>query len=181
MAKSPVIETERLQIISFSEEHLTDRYVAWLNDPEVVRFSQQRFRKHTIESCREYWRSFEGTSNFFWAIVARDPRTGHIGNMNAYIDVTDRIADLGIVIGERSAAHRGLATEAWTAVCDYLFERSIRKITAGTLAVNIPMMNLARRAGMKEDGLRVRQTIWNEVEVDVAYWALFREEWVSKH
>jgi RimJ/RimL family protein N-acetyltransferase len=177
MAESTVIETERLRIVTFSAEHLTSRYVGWLNDPDVVRFSQQRLRKHTLESCRDYWRSFEGSPNYFWAIVARDPELGHIGNMNAYVDTADQVADVGILIGERSAARKGHATEAWTAVCAYLFAKGIRKVTCGTLAVNIPMMDLARRVGMKEDGRRVRQVLLNGSEVDVVYWALFRDDW----
>ena len=46
MAESTVIGTTRLQIIPFREEYLTERYVSWLNDPEVVRFSDQRHRQH---------------------------------------------------------------------------------------------------------------------------------------
>lgn len=82
MPPSPVLRTSRLRLEPFAEPHLTERYVGWLNDPDVVRFSEQRHRRHTLASCEAYWRSFEGTPNHFWAIVADDASLGHIGNIN---------------------------------------------------------------------------------------------------
>lgn len=178
MAESAVIETPRLLIAPFSKENLTLRYVSWLNDPQVMRYSDQRFRVHTLESCRAYAESFRGTPNYFWAIMARDPTLGHIGNMNAYVDRNHLVADVGILIGERQAWHQGYGLEAWVAVCDYLLVvAGMRKVTAGTLSTNTAMLALMWRAGMVEDGRRVRQCLDGGREVDVVHAALFREDW----
>lgn len=171
-------ETERLRIVPFGEEHLTERYVSWLNDPEVVRFSQQRFRTHRLESCRSYMESFQNSDDEFWAIVARDPVLGHIGNMTVVRDVRNAIADIAILIGERSIWGRGHAFEAWTAMCEDLFRRGTRKITAGTLSTNDRMLALMRRAGMIPDGTRRRHEVFEGQEVDIVYMALFRDEQV---
>jgi RimJ/RimL family protein N-acetyltransferase len=179
MAQSPVIETERLQIVSFSEEHLTRRYVSWLNDPEVVRYSDQRHRQHTLASCREYWRSFAGTPNYFWAIVARHAELRHIGNINAYVDSAHLLADVGILIGERAVWGSGYGTEAWIAICSYLFEElKLRKITAGTISSNKQMLKLMEKVGMIEDGRRIRQYLWEGKEVDIIYRAIFSRKWI---
>lgn len=177
MAQSRIIETARLRIIPFSEEYLTTRYVSWLNDPEVVRYSKQRHRVHTLESCREYMKSFIDTPNYFWAIVVKENELGHVGNMNAYVDIHNLVADVGILIGERSAWRKGYGSEAWMEVCHYLFqEANIRKITAGTLSNNRAMLGVMRRAGMVEDGHRTHQCIFEEFEVDLVYAALFRSK-----
>jgi len=182
MAHSPVIETERLQIVSCSERYLTARYVSWLNDPDVVRYSDQRHRKHTLESCREYLESFQGTPNYLWAIVVRDPQIGHIGTLTGYVDESHSVADLGIMIGERQAWECGYGTEAWSAVCEYLFgELELRKITAGAIAPNTPMLSLMVKTGMKEDGRRIRHGVWEGEEVDVIHMAKFRDEWMRRH
>src|SRR5512142_149833 len=86
MAACTPIDTPRLVIEPFAERHLTPKYAGWLNDPEVTRYSDQRFAVHTLESCRRYAESFDGTPNYFWAIVAKDPSLGHLGNINAYTD-----------------------------------------------------------------------------------------------
>ncbi|NLT23697.1 MAG: GNAT family N-acetyltransferase [Syntrophorhabdus sp.] len=176
MAESRIIETGRLSIEPFSEKHLTPRYAGWLNDPEVVRYSEQRHRKHTLDSCRQYWLSFAGTPNFFWAIVGLDPVVGHIGNINAYVDRMNSVADVGILIGERALWGKGYGLEAWRAICGYLLdEAGIRKVTAGTLAANKGMLSIMEKSGMTDDGRRIRQALLDGVEVDVIHSALFRK------
>jgi [ribosomal protein S5]-alanine N-acetyltransferase len=177
MVEGPVIETPRLRIVPFSETHLTMNYVNWLNDPEVVRFSEQRHLSHTIESCRLYWLSYPNSPNYFWAITVSEGRFGHIGNINAYVDEKNRLADVGILIGEKAAWHQGYGLEAWNAVCNFLLEvAEMRKITAGTLADNKGMLRIMERSGMVADGHRVRHYSFEGKETDIVYWALFNEK-----
>jgi len=174
------IETARLKIVLFEERHLTERYVSWLNDSETMRFSEQRHVKHTLASCREYWQSFKGTKNYFWAIEKLDLQHTHIGNMNAYLDERHNIADVGLLIGERSSWGKGLGTEAFGAACTFLFSaHSLRKITAGTVSANKGMLNIMWRSGMVEDGRRVRHFVYDNVETDLVFGALFRESWAA--
>ncbi|MFN8455086.1 MAG: GNAT family N-acetyltransferase [Anaerolineae bacterium] len=169
MACTPVIETKRLLIVPFTEEYLTLRYLSWLNDPEVVRYSEQRFHPHTLESCRAYWNSFNGTPNYFWAIMMRASQPEHIGNMNAYVDTVPQTADIGILIGERSKWGQGYGIEAWLAVCNYLlYQTKIQKITAGTLSVNKAMLKIMRKAGMvTDDQIPPQCVIFEGQEVEV--------------
>lgn len=174
-----MIETPRLVITKFSEQHLTQRYVSWLNDPEVVRYSDQRFATHSLDSCREYFNSFRGTPHWFFAIVARDA-LGHIGNVTAYIDTHHSVADVGILIGLKACWGRGYGTEAFRAVCDYLLGKvGVRKVTAGTLATNTGMLRIMQQVGMKPDGARRRQALLDGIEVDVVHGAIFGEDWAG--
>ncbi len=164
------IRTARLAIAPVTEEHLTPRYVGWLNDPEVVRYSEQRFKTHTLDSCRAYLESFAGTDNLFLALIADSE--GHIGNMTAYVDRYG-VVDVGILVGERAVWGRGYGSEAWQSVCGALIDGGARKVTAGTLSVNQGMLAIMERAGMVPDGRRVRQCLIDGREVDVIYAALF--------
>lgn len=177
MSESPVIETLRLRIVPFSEEYLTSRYIGWLNDPMVVKYSEQRHKRHTLESCRQYWQSFIESPHIFWAMTATSPPLGHIGNINAHIDPANSVADVGILIGERTIWGRGYGLEAWLAVCNYLlYEVGIRKVTAGTIEVNKGMLRIMQKAGMIADGRRIRQCIVEGCEKDIIHAALFRNE-----
>lgn len=174
MAKSIRIETNRLIIEPFTKKYLTHRYVNWLNDPEVVRYSDQRLKKHSLESCHQYMQSFEGTPNYFWALTERDSTYGHIGNMNAYIDNKNLTADLGILIGEKNAWMKGYGTEAWLAVCNYLFDSGIKKLTAGTLPLNSAMIALMRRVGMKEDINMTQESFFEGKRINIIKMSLYR-------
>ncbi|HVL68422.1 MAG TPA: GNAT family protein [Vicinamibacterales bacterium] len=179
---STLIEMPRLRAVPFSDAHLTERYVGWLNDPGVTRYSDNRFRQHTMESCRRYLESFAGTPHHFWAIVTRDPQLGHVGNVNAYVDTNHSIADVGILIGEGRAQGLGLGSEAWLGVCDFLLRiAGLRKVTAGTLEVNTPMLRVMERCGMRPDGRRVRHQVWEGRETDMVHGALFRDDWLARY
>ncbi len=172
----PEIDCDRCRLRPFSERYLSERYVGWLNDPEVVRQSEQRHRRHTLESCRAYMRSFEGTPHYFLAIVAKDAALGHIGNINAYVDQANRVADVGILIGEKAVWGKGYGSEAWIAFTRYLLDTvGLRKVTAGTLATNHGMLSIMRHAGMQIEATRRRQALLDGEEVDVVYAALFAD------
>lgn len=174
MDKSAVIETPRLRIVPFSEEHLCRRYVDWLNDPIVVRYSEQRHYTHTLKSCRQYWMSFLDSPNYFWAILLREGAPSHIGNLSARVDIYNRVADLAILIGERSAWHRGYGLEAWSAGCRFLLHvAGLRKVTGGALAANKAMLSIMRHAGMIEECRRLKQFLFEGSEVDSIYYALY--------
>jgi RimJ/RimL family protein N-acetyltransferase len=168
------IETARLRIVPFDDEHLTARYVGWLNDPDVVRHSELRHRPQTLEGSGVYRESMQRGGHFFWAVVTKDGR--HIGNMTAIIDRPNRVADLSIMIGEREVWGQGYGSEAWDAACRYLLEGAeMRKVRAGTMAVNQAMRALMRKSEMEPDGVWRRHLLFEGQEVDVVFAALFAE------
>ena len=177
MATGPILETPRLRMTPFTERFVTARYLGWLNDPNVVRFSERRHRVHSEDTAREYLASFSGTPNCFWAIVSKDEECGHIGNITAQIDTHNSLADISILIGQLSSWGQGFGTEAWQAVMAYLLDDvGLRKITGGTLALNVGMLEIMRRSGMREDGRRHRHYIVEGEEVDVVHMAAFRRD-----
>lgn len=174
MAATDVLMTARLRLEPFEERHLSDRYVGWLNDPEVVRYSEQRHVRHTLDSCRAFAQSFRDSAHLLWAIHYDAVEPSHVGNIAAYVDGANGVADVTIVLGERRVWGQGVGLEAWAAVCDYLLKRpSIRKVTAGTLANNHAMLSIMRRSGMVEDGRRTAHYVIDGQPVDVVYAALF--------
>lgn len=181
MKSSCDIQTKRLLITPFKEKHLTQRYVGWLNDSDLMRFSENRHKVHTLNSCRAYWRSFEGTPNFFWAIEEVESGNSHIGNINAYINKDNLLADVGILIGVKEVQNKRYGIEAWSGVCEFLFrETEIRKLSAGSMSVNYPMVKLMNSVGMINDGARKKHYLFNGKQVDILYMAFFREQWDEK-
>ena len=172
------IQTERLRLRRFNEEHLSDEYVGWLNDGQLMRFSEQRHKTHTRETCRTYLESFVDTPHCFWAIEERKADFRHIGNINAHVDENNGVADIGILIGHGPARGRGFGQEAWAGVVSYLFDkRKVRKVTAGMLTGNAAMVRLAEEAGMIPDGVRRRHYLVDGKEMDIIYMALFAQNW----
>jgi RimJ/RimL family protein N-acetyltransferase len=162
------------RVVPFTERHLTQRYVDWLNDPQVVRYSEQRHRRHTLDSCRAYFESFRGSPHEFLAIEAADAALGHIGNIAVAVDVANRVGDVSIMVGERQAWGLGLGGRAWCALVDELLaDGRLRKVTAGTMATNAPMLRLIERSGMHVEGRRARHFLLEGAEIDLVFAARF--------
>ena len=150
-AMTKILETPRLRLEPFPMDLLTERYVGWLNDPAVVRFSEQRHHVHTLDSCRAFVESFAGTANGLWAIREKAQGLRHIGNISTEVDRAAGTGDIRILIGERDAWGTGLGAEAWIAVMDHLFQDlGLARVTAGTIAENTGMRRIMAKAGMTE-------------------------------
>lgn len=162
------IELGRARIAPFAAHHLGPRYVGWLNDPEVVRYSEQRHRAHDLASCEAYFRSVQASGNLFLAIEAVDPALGHVGNMTASFDLPNRTCDLSIMVGEAAARGTGIGSLAWCAMVDWLLgPGGQRRVTAGTMAENRAMLALMAKSGMTIDAVRPRAFLLGEREVDM--------------
>jgi ribosomal-protein-alanine N-acetyltransferase len=120
--------------------------------------------------------SFARSPHYFIAIITKNSDHGHIGNMNVYVDERNEIADIGILLGDKSIWGQGYGVEAWSAACRFLLlSLNLRKVTAGTSALNAGMIGIMRRANMVDDGRKTRQLLIEGQETDVVYTALFRE------
>jgi ribosomal-protein-alanine N-acetyltransferase len=174
MAKSTVLAATRLELRPFNDSFLTERYVGWLNDKQTVRYSEQRHSIHTLETCRIYAGSFTNSPDYFWAIVARDPSLGHIGNITATVDAPNRVAELAILIGAGEARGQGYGIEAWLRACHFLLhDAEMRKVSAGTMEINEPMLRIMRASGMVEEGRRRGQFLVDGKAIDAMLMALF--------
>ena len=155
-------------LVPFTEAHLTNRYVHWLNDSVNVRYSEQRHRKHTVKSCREY---FEGIAepDRFWAIETLD--LGHVGNLKATVDPFNEVADLSILVG-REFWGQGIGFQAWCLAIEEMRQAGMRLITAGTLECNEAMLAIMWRSGMTRDGRRLQHMMVEGRPTDVIYGAI---------
>lgn len=173
--REPLLAGPRLDIRPFTEADISDAYIGWLNDPEVTRYSNQRFRTHDRATSLAYVQSFAGSDDRF-LLVTRRADGAAIGTLTVYVSRPHGTADVGIMIGERAMWGGGYGQEAWDLVLDWLSrEPAIRKVTAGTLAVNSGMLRLMERSGMTHEATRRAQELIDGTPVDMLYYARFRD------
>lgn len=167
---------ENIRLCVFTSDHISNDYVAWLNDPEVVKFSNQRFKQHDLTSCRHFFESFEDTENLFLAIHMNSSDK-FIGTMTAYRSIPHGVVDMGIMVGDRSSWGKGVGQEAWGLLMSFLLETcETRKVTGGALSCNQAMVRIMERSQMLADGRRVRQELVDNSAEDIVYFAKFRDE-----
>lgn len=146
---------------------VSDRYVAWLNDPQVNRYLESRFVCHTAESVRSFVAATadDDASRLFGMFL---DGTRHIGNIKiGPINTQHRSADVGLIIGERSEWGRGYATEAIAQATRHGFDvLGLRKLNAGCYAGNVGSARAFEKAGWEREGLRRSQFVCDGQRVD---------------
>ena len=130
-------------LVKFRHGHITQTYVSWLNNPEIVKYSEQRHVRHHILSCSEYL--YEMRRHKLWAIM----RDVHVGNISAHLDRNNGVADISILLGYSGI---GIGTEALALACEEL--KDYRKLTLGCMASNKAMIRIAEKNGFKPDSFR---------------------------
>jgi len=156
----------------FTESDITPEYVGWLNNPLVVRYSNQRFRTHSAATSKAYLDSFAGTSNLFLAICRE---SAVVGTMTAYVSAHHGTADMGILLGNPAGWGKGIGGDSWSTVMQHLLARgNIRKVCGGTLRCNRSMVRIMESSGMRPDGVRIAHELVEGVPEDVLYFAKFK-------
>ena len=126
-----------LSLRVMAEKDITSAYVAWLNDDEVVQYTEQRFH-HTTE----------GDVKSFIDKMAADPTELmygiffddlHIGNIKlGTINSQHQTANLSYLIGARKWWGKGIASRAIAAISEIGFQKiGLMKICAGVYENNI--------------------------------------------
>ena len=168
-----VLEGARVLLRPFRAEDIGTAYLGWLNDPELMRYSNQRFVTHSVESCARYLDSFASGSNRFLAITLRNGGR-MVGTMTIYRAPMHGTADMGILLGDPEARGKGLALEAWTTALDWLLgPGGLRKVTAGTMRANRAMVGICERSGMELEAVRRAQELLDGEPQDILLFARF--------
>jgi [ribosomal protein S5]-alanine N-acetyltransferase len=171
---TPTISTDRLILRPLTKA--TQRQIDWLRDEEVVRYSEQRHKGHTLSAQLHYIRTMSVEPNCIWSIshVAQDT---YIGNLTATADVPNNTADVGILIGNKDFWGKGYGLEAWKAACNWLLDArlgNIRKLEAGCMATHIAMRKILDQSGFKFEGERKNHFLFGGMPVGEVFYGRFR-------
>jgi len=141
---TPALRSLRLILHPYTPMLVSEEHVSWLNDKDLMRYSEQRHKRHDLYSQQIYAGGYDGNRNL-WLLRCNGV---DIGTISAYTDNDNSRANLGVLIGKREYQGQGLAAEAWTAVIDWLFDNGFHKVECGCREDNAMMRRLAVTTGM---------------------------------
>lgn len=160
---------------SFTKDMISEEYISWLNNEEVVMYSRQKYVDHNRITCIEFYNDILKSNNEMFGIFVNDIE--HVGNVTIDINHEDSVADISILIGKPSVWGKGVGYNAWTSTINYLFsQKNLRKVTGGCMANNRPMIKLMEKANMFVDGIRKNHFIFADTYVDCVFYAIFNPQ-----
>ena len=170
---TPSLEKERLKLEPISIKFCSNKYVNWLNDPEIYQYLDNG-GNYTYNSLFEYLNKYTEKPILFWAIIIKEDNT-HIGNIKVDpINKKNQIGEYGILMGDKNKWGQGYAKEATKAVIDYCFKvLELRKITLGVIKDNITAVKLYQKLGFETEGIYRMHGIYGGKYCDAIRMALF--------
>lgn len=158
-----------IELFLVRPEHVTQQYVSWLNDAEVNRYLESRFAAHTIESTQAFVQANLAAPDAVLFGIRSRALDEHVGNIRlGHIHMQHRTAEIGILIGNRKAWGKGLASASISLVCEFARRQlQLRKVTAGCYAVNIGSLRAFEKAGFRSEAVRREQCLLQGEPADI--------------
>ena len=149
------INGSRLYLKELTIKDISEKYILWLNDPEVNQFLESRFSKHTLENVQKFVEGArQSESTILLGIFVKD-KMKHIGNIKIdQINIYHQHMSVGLMIGDKSEWGNGYATESIRMITKFAFEKlNISKISAGCYESNIGSKAAFEKSGYQVEGL----------------------------
>ncbi len=174
----PFMVGASVSLMPFSHDYLTEDYFRWMNDGEIVRYTESRFNPNSRERLRKYIdHVLEKPDTIMFAIVENENGI-HVGNISlCFINRLHRFADVALIIGRKDFWGRGIATEAVSLVKEYAFKyQNLRKLTASCYADNKGSIRAFEKAGFHQEAVRKAQWFFEGYYVDDIMLACFLDD-----
>ena len=156
-----------IKLVKFKKRFITKTMIGWLNDKNLMRYSEQRYFKHTKVSCIKFYLDNLRNKNLYYAIFDENR---HVGNVRAVIDKFNSVADIGILIAYQD---NGYGNIAWKKMMNILEKRGVRKITGGTMIANKAMIRIFKNNKMKIEYKKTKHFKLQKKFVDLVSYCYF--------
>lgn len=192
-----IYETDRFYLTPFTRELAEGNYKNWWTDQEITKYNSHGLFPMTPKEMASFFASIDNGEMIVWGIIVKkefskkrnsrlagDNRIDHhIGNVSLQrFDWINRSAEFAVVIGEKDFWGKGYTTEAATFLFEHGFKKlNLWRIWTGTAFTNEGMHKVAKKLGMKREGL-FREAIFLEGNyVDVVEFGVLKWEWDLKN
>lgn len=174
------LETEHAILRSLTGDDVGATYLAWLRDPDVMRYVNARFDEVSEAAVRAFVSAHDDRERFLLGVFDRASGK-HVGNHRAICHPVHRTAHVGVLIGDRDHWGTGLVSETRTALLDFLFgPAGMLKVCGEVYAVNAAGLFNYQLLRFAVEGTLVSHVACGQGRSDVVLFAMFRHDWLAR-
>ena len=152
------------------------RFVPWFADMEVTRYLGRRSAAALYQEIDFFKRAGESKNDVLWVIEAGGATVGATGIHQ--IDWPNAHATTGIVIGDKSAWRKGVASEAMRLRTRYAFrELNLQKLMTEVFVTNAASRRALEKNGYRTVGIHRHHFFSGGAWHDVWLGEVLRDEW----
>ena len=177
---APILESNRLIIKPLNTSFISQKYVEWMNDKEVIKYLSSG-GDYNLNKLKKFLEETEKKEILFWAIIIKENNT-HIGNIKIDpIDHYNGTCEYRIMMGDKNEWGKGFAYEVSELVINYCFKNlNLRKITLGCIEDNKIAISLYKKLNFKIEANLIEHILHNGKYVNVIRMALFNKNFLVK-
>lgn len=176
------IKTERLLLRRFKISDAEAMFNNWANDSDVTKYLI--WQPHgsidvTKQIINEWVDSYDNDDSYNWAIVLKENGGILVGSISV-VSKSDEVGSVEIgYCMSKAFWHRGIMTEALTAVIKFFFEEvGVNRVESRHDSKNPHSGGVMKKSGMKYEGT-LRQADKNNSGIcDACYYGILKSEWV---
>ncbi len=166
-----------------SRHDVSEKYLSWMNDSEIVKYTEARTKNFSLEDLMSYVEAFEGSRSSFLFGIFDKSTNAHIGNIKVGpVDNLNKCASVGLLIGDQRFSGRGLATLAVKNICDFAFsELNLHKLTAGVIAGNDASLSVFKKNMFTVEAVRKQHCYFFGEWRDQILLGRINKSWDDRH
>lgn len=177
--KNLVLSHKRYYLRTLKVEDVNDKYLGWLNDKEVTEYLEIRYKRYTLESLRDYVRSFKtDDSKFLFGVFSKE-NDEHIGNGTIYnINYFIGTFDIGYLIGEKQYWGKEAGSETLLMLLKFGFEDlGLRKFFGGIYSNHVKGRFVLQKIGFKQEARLSDRFLFEGKPIDQIIYSMDRKQW----
>lgn len=164
-----------LRLRRLEPRDINNMYLSWFSDTEVTRYLDAGRYPLSLDDLKIYRQEMVPPNHVFLAIEWQGK---HIGNTKLDVDWFHRRAEFSILIGDKTAWHKGIGTEVTRQMLHYAFRKlSLRKVSLGVLTENLNARKMYVGLGFKVEGWLRKHALVEGQPMGVIRMGLLREEY----
>ena len=155
-----------MEIRILKPKDVKEKYVSWMIDSEVVKYSENQYRSFSIEKQRLYVENclFEKDIDLYGIFINSE----HIGNicLKGLTSIHQR-AEITYLIGSKNLWGKGIANRAIAEIINKVVEEySLKKLYAGIAKENIASKKVLEKNNFVLEGVRKNHLFFNNTFMD---------------
>ena len=147
------------------DKDITKKYLKWMNDFEVQKYTEQKYQKHSIVDIKNFVKEKNKSKNefLFGIFLKKKGLNTHIGNIKlGPINYIHKNAEISYFIGEKNMWGKNYATLAIKKIINIAKKKGIKKIKAGLIEKNKGSEKVLKKNGFKIEGKLKSELFYNK-------------------
>jgi RimJ/RimL family protein N-acetyltransferase len=160
-------------------DDVCEKYLKWVNDPQVTEFLEIRHKTHTLDDLINYVKSFDSDNSHFLFGIFLVGTNEHVGNGTVYnVNYIHRTFDIGCLIGEKQYWGTNVGLETILMLFKFGFENlKMRKFFGGCYANHISSRFILKRSGCLLEARLTDKFVYKDKLVDTTIYSADLNQW----